>query len=151
MLPPISADVVHVVAVAAVSFLCLWWLFHLRSGLRGFALVLIGSLVILAAGFGMQVVYRLMTLLQVAVLPVVLAFVFLFLLALLLIAVWSRRNAAEERARAHLPSPYEMMCPYCRQRGYLHDYEVPNGRRGRLIQRMCSDCAVAKEAKLVSY
>lgn len=151
MLPPISSDFVHVVAVVAVVFLCYWYLRHLKSGLRGLALTVIGSLVVLAAAFNMRAVYSLLAILQVTILPVVLAFAFIFLLALALIAVWSRRNAAEERAKAHLPSPNEMKCPFCRQRGYLHDYEVSNGRRGRLIQRMCSDCATAKEAKLVSY
>lgn len=151
MLPSILSDGIHVVAVAAVVFLCLWWLFHLRSGLRGFVLTVIGSMIIMAAGFNWKAVFSLITLLQVAVLPVVLAFAVIFLLTLLLIAIWSRRNAAEERAKAHLPSPAEMKCPFCRQRGYLHDYEVPSGRRGRLIQRMCSDCASQKDAKLVSY
>ena len=150
MLPPVSPDVLHAVVIIGVCFLVIWWLFHLRSGLRGLGLVGIGSATILIIGYGWGPVVRILAALQVAVLPVAVAFVVLFLLTFSLIAVLHRSRAAHKRI-GHLAAPQEAKCPSCKQRGYLHEYEVQGGLRGRMVQRMCSDCAARKNAQLVSF
>lgn len=148
MFPPVSSSALHVVVLSGVFFLLVWWLFHFRSGLRGFGLVVVGSAIILIAGYGWGAVTALLRALQVSVLPVALAFVVLLLLAVSLIAVLNRSGAARRRM-AHLLIPKETKCPSCKQQGYLHEYEVQGGRRGRMVQRLCNDCAARKNAKLV--
>ena len=151
MLPNVSPDFIHAVANTCIVFLWIWWLFHYRSGKVGVFLAASATALIFAMVYGWSGVVRIAQAFQVAVLPVASVFAFLVLMAFFLIMVISRRHAAERKAREGLPSMQELKCPHCKQRGYLYDYYIPQGKRGRMMQRMCSDCAARKGALLVDF
>src|SRR5579875_3181872 len=117
--------ILHVLAIAGVLFLFIWWGFHRRSGLLGFGYALLGSVVVLAAAFDWP-------------------------LAWLLIAVTASRQAGARSVPAIPPFPQEMKCPHCRRRSLLFDYWVA-GWRGRHIELMCPLCAERKGARMVEY
>jgi hypothetical protein len=141
-------------AVLGALFLFYWWFRYTHRTFWGFRVTCVGSTIVLLLGLfwnKLQILEDLARTLSVAVLPVVFALLFIFLVATVLILMMSRRHAAKERASASLPFPREMKCALCKQRGYLHDYEVPSGRHGRMIRRMCNDCAAKQGAKMVRF
>lgn len=146
MLPPIPTNIIHLVAIAGVAFLLIWWLLHPRSGVRGFGLAALGCAIILVLGYGWSQIGRLLGLLQVTVLPFAIAIGFFLLLAVVLIGLLSR-NRTMKKASTDSQPVYDR-CPLCNQLGPLEVYQVKQGR-GRMIQRMCHDCAGRQNGRLV--
>jgi hypothetical protein len=142
--------ILHVLAIAGVLFLFIWWGFHRRSGLLGFGYALLGSVVVLAAAFDWPLATLLAGWLRWPLLSVAVAGLLLVLLAWLLIAVTASRQAGTRSVPTIPPFPQQRECPHCRQRSLLFDYWVA-GWRGRHIELMCPLCAERKRARMVEY
>src|SRR5579875_1963038 len=100
--------ILHVLAIAGVLFLFIWWGFHRRSGLLGFGYALLGSVVVLAAAFDWPLATLLAGWLRWPLLSVAVAGLLLVLLAWLLIAVTASRQAGARSVPAIPPFPQEM-------------------------------------------
>lgn len=134
------------------SVFLLWWWGRYSQTFSGFKVTCVGCAIILILGMTWDKIPDLADLahrLSTTVLPLVFAALVIVLIVIMLVLLASHRRSAVDRGLRDLPPVREQKCPHCRQRGFLHSYEVKSGRH-LVIQRMCSDCAARKDAKFSS-